>query len=299
MATTADLTRGVTPVSSVLMEQVMSAGSYSVISGCTASYSGANLQVTIAAGIVVFNGAPLVVAGNVVTLTADGSNPRWGWIGIASTGTATWVPGTAAASPQVPELGDYVMCHLVLVSTSMTLASNATAKNDVRVMTPLATPQKYKAAAQVITTNTTYADITAAVGTFSFPIAASEVWACELALPVSFGGTGGLKVQATGPAAPTAVSFQAMLPTSNAASERTYTWLAAVTAFSSDIANLNSAGAGSLTYLNSTNGGMLRIVGLIVNGSTAGTVTFQVAQNSSNSTSTLGAGSLFLPRRIA
>jgi len=83
---------------------------------------------------VLHNGSVVTVAGNNVTLVSDATHPRWTWIGISSVGVATIISGTPAAAPTVPELGDYVCSQLVLVQANLTIATNATAKLDKRVI---------------------------------------------------------------------------------------------------------------------------------------------------------------------
>lgn len=142
-----------------MMEQFGNAANYNVVDGCGATYSGANLQVTIAAGTITHNGAQVSVAGNVVTLVADGSNPRYTWIAINSSGTAEIVSGTAAADPTEPEVGDRVEVALVKVSAGGTIASSQTAV-DRRMFAPLDTGVSTGAlASDVTTTSTTLANV--------------------------------------------------------------------------------------------------------------------------------------------
>src|SRR5262245_13671805 len=88
-----------------MMEQFGNMATYNVVSGCAYTPSGANLQVTVAAGTITHNGSSVSVAGNTVTLVADGSNPRWTWVAINSSGTAEIVSGTPASDPTEPEVG--------------------------------------------------------------------------------------------------------------------------------------------------------------------------------------------------
>lgn len=113
---------------------------YNVISGCTPTYSGANMTVTCAAGTITHNGAQVTVTGGASfwTLIADSSNPRWTWLSIDSSGAAVVVSGTPAATPAVPALGDRVAIALVKVEAGQTVADNITTKIDKR--TPAYSP---------------------------------------------------------------------------------------------------------------------------------------------------------------
>jgi len=122
------------PIADTTIEGIANFQNYSTVSGCAATYNGATMVVAIAAGSVLHNGSVVTVAGNNVTLVSDATNPRWTWIGISSVGVATIISGTPAAAPTVPELGDYVCSQLVLVQANLTIATNATAKLDKRVI---------------------------------------------------------------------------------------------------------------------------------------------------------------------
>ena len=132
------------PIADTTIEGIANFDNYSTVSGCAASYNAATMVVAIASGSVLHNGSVVAVAGNNVTLVSDATNPRWTWIGISSIGVATIISGTAAATPTVPELGDYVCSQLVLVQAGLTIATNATAKLDKRVI--------YKPTKTVLTT---------------------------------------------------------------------------------------------------------------------------------------------------
>lgn len=166
---------------------------------------------------------------------------------------------------------------------------------------------KYKTAAQVFTTDTTFADITASSGNFAFPVVANGVYRVHIELNVTYGGSGGLKLQLTGPAAPTLVHVYTVGPSgvqqgadggTNVEDAFTHTFaieFAAVTGFSSAFVSTNSSAVDNVPYLVN---GRLYIDALIVNGANAGTVTLQGAQNSSNSTTTFGAGCWMEARRL-
>jgi hypothetical protein len=145
-----------------IMEILGNAANYHVASGCAASYSGANLNVTIAAGLVAHDGTSVTVAGNVVTLVADGSNPRWSWVSINSSGTAVLTSGTPAADPTIPSYGDTVPICLVKVTAGATVASSLASRYDQRYFPPTASADTEDSIldANVTTTSTTLADIT-------------------------------------------------------------------------------------------------------------------------------------------
>lgn len=344
----------VEPIADTTIEGIANFNNYSVTSGCGLTYSGANMTVTVAAGSVLHNGSTVTVAGNNVTLVADATNPRWTWIGVPSTGTAAIISGTAAATPTVPEIGDYVPLALVYVQANLTVANNATYKLDKRVLytgpnavltttgdliyaSAANTParlavgsadkyltvsggvpvwsaasyfptSKYKSAAQTFSASTTFATVTASSGNFDFSIAANEVWIVQCRLMLTFTGSGGLKLQLTGPASPTSVTVSAVgsqilfvdgalsnypsiftVPTGNA------------TAFSTEFAGVQ-AGTITNTYYNSgisTPANWVEFYAVIANGSNAGTVTVQAAQKAANGTTALGVGSFFTKTRIA
>ena len=171
-----------------------------------------------------------------------------------------------------------------------------------RIVTPVV---KYKTSAQQFSTNTTFADITASSGNFSFEVAANGVYTARYILPLSFGGTGGAKVQLTGPASPTRVSYTTQYETVqhvardagagfNQGISLPNITASSGTSFGSLFAVDSNGSANNASSANVTEGlqtsTTLVIDLLVVNGSTAGTVTLQGAQNSSNSTTDFGAG---------
>jgi hypothetical protein len=146
---------------------------------------------------------------------------------------------------------------------------------------------KYKTAAQVFTANTTYANVTATSGDLAVAIGASEVWLIECHMSVSFTSTGGLKVQLTGPAAPTAVSVTGTygtIFTSAAADSIAVSGFGQVNSFSS---NLFAVNAGTANGAFNTSTGTVIFAALVSNGVNAGTVTVQAAQNSAAGTTTI------------
>ena len=191
--------------------------------------------------------------------------------------------------------------------------TGATAPEWATISTPAAPTYKYMTATQVFTTTTTFADVvTTGATTMSFAIAASEVWNVTYRLPLAFGGTGGVKFQLTGPASPTAVSIGVLQSAITVAVDTVYQTVAAsrstsAAAFSTAFADRNSNAGGSLigtvdnTYNNfiAATSQWVEITAFIANGANAGTVTLQAAQNSSNSTTTLGIGSHMRADKVA
>lgn len=245
--------------------------------------------------------------------------------------TDTFALKSTAATDFVMTLGDSVGANkLQLKSAAATnvasvdssgnliLAGGATITGNVAITgtltsgfaIPTGTIIKYKSATQVFTTNTTYADITATSGNFAFTMAASEVWVVDYWMYVTYGGTGGVKMQLTGPAAPTSVivTAQAYSLVSDASAgvaaaspllvAGSYDGAPFHTAgFSGEVIGVNSGSSGTDNVINGSIP-TIHIHGFIVNGSTAGAVTLQGAQNSSNSTTTFGVGSHMLAQRL-
>lgn len=292
------------PIGDSTIEAIANIANYSVVSGCAVSYSVTDMVATIASGSVLHNGSTVAVAGNTVTLVSDPTNPRWVWIGVNSSGTAERVLGDPAVAPAVPELDDNVCLALVLVEAAQTVANNITYKLDKRVIAPQRVLAKYKSATQVFTTTTALADVTASSGTFSFPIAASEVWLAEYWIPVSFGGTGGVKFQISGPAAATSVDITgehtiAQVEDAGGGINVFMLPFTAVTAFATNIAAADSQAAPGTGVYSSSVSTIVLIRLRVINGANAGTVTLQAAQNSSNSTTTLGIGCTMQALKVA
>ena len=160
--------------------------------------------------------------------------------------------------------------------------------------------KKYKTATQTFSATTALADITASSGNMAFAIAASEVWMVEWIMLATFTGTGGLKFQVTGPAAPTAVAINIESPRYNSTSTTpVMATPAAVTAFSADIGGVNASAATDNQYSTGSNGVPVIVRAFIQNGANAGTITLQGAQNSANGTTVMGIGSRMRAERLA
>jgi hypothetical protein len=108
---------------------------YAVLEGCAVTYDAADLTFDVAAGFVLHNGAVVEVSAqaNADTIVVDGSNPRWAVIRIDNTGTADCFEGTAAATPEKPEVGDYVELAWIKPVNGDTVANSISVKLDKRI----------------------------------------------------------------------------------------------------------------------------------------------------------------------
>lgn len=252
------------PIADTHMEMATNANLYGVITGCAVTLDAANLTYDVAAGAIMHNGAPVAVSEqlNAGTLVADSSNPRWTWIAVDSTGTEVMVSGTAAATPSIPELGDYVPLMLVYVAAGATLASSQT-NYDQRV--PL-TRQVWRSTSNFTkNANDTLGDVT----NIKFHIGASEVWSFVAFLQASIGATPDIKVAFTVPSGATVTGNYVRYDASGIASAR-------VSDFTASTAIATAAA-----------GNQLVITGTVVNSTTAGVVQLQAAQNTSTAEDTI------------
>jgi hypothetical protein len=255
-----------------MMEQFGNAGTYNVVDGCAASYSGANLQVTIAAGTITHDGTQVAVAGNVVTLVADGSNPRYTWIAINSSGVAEIVSGTAAADPTEPEVGDRVEVALVYVAAGGTIASSQTAV-DRRLFAPLDTGVSAGTlASDVTTTSTTLANVSGMSST--------------LAINTTYSFRGLIHYTAA-----TTTDYKFAFTVPSGATIRV-TWLYRNTSAAIVLGETTASG-GSLDAdgLGTTTPGVIAFWGSVIMSSTAGDLQFQHALRTSTGTNTTKAKS--------
>lgn len=301
----------VEPIADSLGEIWGNAAIYNVLNpiggDCALTYSASDMTVDLAAGTVTHYGATVAVAtaAGAFTLESDPTYPRWTWLAISSAGSAAVVSGDPAAAPSVPDFGDRVPLALVYVQAGLTIANSATYHLDKRVAAPAqAVVYKYKSTTQALT-NTTYADVTAASGTFKFRAEASGVYIADYLIIFSNGATGGLKLQITGPSAPTSVSITGTREV-YAADANTSVYAAllpapftTVTAFSSDVAAANSNAAGTANVYPTAAVAAIRVRLRLINGANAGDVTLQAAENSASDTSTLQVGCTMIAQRIA
>lgn len=166
----------------------------------------------------------------------------------------------------------------------------------------------YVSATQVRTASTSYVDVIGvSPATFVFTMAANEIWMAEYWLPITFTGTGGLKLQFTGPAAPTGVNITGTYSiivgtsTTDNLARVVQKPFSAVTAFSSNIAaagavgTLTTADAGSYS---TTETAILQIKLRVINGANAGDVVLQVGQSGANGTTTVELGATMSAQRV-
>lgn len=147
---------------------------------------------------------------------------------------------------------------------------------------------KYKTASQDFTT-TTLADVTATSGTLSFAVAANTAYEINFEVYVSAIGTvggGGLKYAITFPASPTYAQVYHDIPyilsdgTPSYATGRIAVTPTSGTAFFSQV-------GGNAGSSNGVVAGWHRLKVIFINGSTAGTLTLQAAQNTATGTTTI------------
>ena len=312
MPITAQFSDAVEPISDTDAELATNQHLYGVISGCAITYDAADLTYDVAAGVILHNGVSVTVAAqpNASLLVADATNPRWASIYLDSSGIEGVVHGTAAAVPSKPETGDNVLLAMVLIEAAQTIANNIAVKLDKRVMThvPASVTYKYKTAQQTFTT-TTSTTITATSGNFAFAVDANTAYRFHQELNIGGVGTqnsGGVKLEWTGPASPTRIIIQGLYPayiaqTADAGTDNEYPFQSyidvdnSVTSFGAYLQS-NAAptpAAGSATGVRT---GRYVFDILFVNGANAGTVTFQMAQNTAAGTSSIEHGFVYAQR---
>lgn len=82
-----------------------------VISGCGGTVTGSDLNVTIAAGVVIIGGKEVAVSGGNVTIgTAHATLNRYDLITVNSSGTKAVTAGTAASNPVFPAVPAGSVC---------------------------------------------------------------------------------------------------------------------------------------------------------------------------------------------
>ena len=248
------------PVHDTMLEQFGNIANYNVVTGCTLSYSGANLEVTVAAGTVTHDGSTVSVAGNAVTLVANGSNPRWTWIVIGSGGTAAIVSGTPAATPTVPEVGDNVEIALVYVAAGATIASSQTSYSRRLILpTPADTSVVTLASDQTSAATSTLADITG----LAAAIAASTNYVFRAIVPYYAAAADDYKFGITIPASAT---IHALVE---------YAALGGTASLGTIVA---SGGSVSANGYGATTPGVIKVTGVVINSTNAGNIQFQHAR---------------------
>ena len=275
----------------------------------------ANAGMTLSVAAIIANSGVVVngtldttgyAGGTTVIATADATNPRRDYVWYDGAGAIGNTSGTAGTRPKLPDLtaGRIALAEIYVAANDTTI-SGATEITDRRHNIP-SEVWNYKSATQVRTTDTTYVDVIGvSPATFTFYMPASSVWIAQYHIPVAFGGTGGVKMQLTGPAAPTSVDItgtHSIITSDDAGNEEHLTWaFPAVAAFSTAIVARSSVAAiaNNSASLYSGEAVLFNIQARIINGATAGAVVLQAGQNSSNSTTTLGIGCTMHARRIA
>ncbi len=259
-------------------------------------------------------------AGGTVTADpADATNPRrdlvyydqTGAVDIA-TGTATAVTSTTGPALPILTADQIAVAELYVDANAVTIeAGDITDRRQSDSPAPDTDIINYKTSTQAFTTNTTFADVAGAdAATFAFAIGANEKWIAKYHIQVDFGGLGGLKLQLTGPSSPTLVSGYAKSTqlVQDGANDANVSMMptAPFTAFSASVIAQDSTailGGNTKFYIQEGSSGLIQnwveVDVLIINGATAGTVTLQAAQNSSDSSTTLGTGCFMEARKIS
>lgn len=265
------------PASDTMMEQFGNIANYNVVSGCAVTYDAADMTVDIASGVITHNGSRVTVAGgsNALTLSADGSNPRWSWICLSSAGAAVLVSGTAAADPTVPELGDRVALALVKIEAAQTVANSITYKLDKRLFTPgEAGVVKVTAAGDQTATTVTLANNSELVA----GLLASTWYLFEAEILYNGPAAGDIKIAFTVPAG----------------ADVTWQGWGFNSTFSStpELQGANGSGTALIFGANGTAVPVsVKIHGAVVVAGTAGSLTLQMAQGTASGTTTLKAKS--------
>ena len=125
-------------VSHIDVEQLGNQTLFSVVSGCTVSESAADMVVTVASGVVLVDGASVVVAGGTLTLVSDPSNKRWCYATVNAAGAAIVVVGDAATSgavePTKPDPSGKVILKMYKVEAGQTIAANVSVAPNKRIL---------------------------------------------------------------------------------------------------------------------------------------------------------------------
>jgi hypothetical protein len=258
-----------------------------VIGGCAVTAQGSpDMTLAVAAGTVIVAGVPVAVtAGNVTITTADGSNPRIDLVVVNNAGTKSVTAGTAAASPKAPDVPASSVCLAMVYVPANDTAIASNQITDKRCVMPLGFPITiYKTADETVTSSATLQDD----NHLTFPIGANETWVVEFGLFYFALAAADIKKSISVPSGATFRFGQQGI-------------LFTVAAHFGDGDNLSAGSSSSYATAGSdTNDVMTTFAGMIFNGSTAGNVTLQWAQNTSNgSGTTLYKGSFLRARRVA
>jgi hypothetical protein len=260
-------TDGTNWASDSMMEQFGNAATYNVVSGCGYTPNAGNLQVTVASGTITHNGTSTAVAGNTVTLVADGSNPRWTWVAINSSGTAEIVSGTPAADPTEPEVGDRVEVALFKVAAGATVASSQT-NMDRRLFAPTSTDV---VAGQLGTSRTTTSTTLADISGLSVSVSASTTYCFRAIVHYYAPAANDYKFGITVPSGATLHAMCEYINTSAAGTIGSIT---------------SSGGSISANGFGASTPGVIAIWGSLIVSSTAGSLQFQHALDTGTGTNT-------------
>ena len=288
----------------------------------------ANQALTVAGGVPTWAATPasvLTTTGDLLYASAANILAR---LGIGSTGQSLTVAGglaSWAASPTsvLTTTGDVLYASAANTLARLGVGSSSQVLTVSGGLPTWAAPAaggptvKYKSAAQTFTSNTTYADVTASSGNLAFSIGANEAWHVTWTIYcTAAGGNGGAKFQVTGPASPVQVKFSgilmqnfdaptgvAVIPPLGYTSYSTGSSPASMqsTSFSSQIMGMNSGNSTGIDNVWHANiSTAFTITGLVVSGSTSGTVTLQAAQNQSSADAlSLAIGSFMVATKAA
>ena len=260
-------------------EQFGNVHAYGVLSGCAVTESAANLNVTVAAGVVIYQGEIVTVAGDTVALVADSSNLRWCYVYIDDAGDVQVALGdpapNAQTEPSKPTVTGTIL-KIYKMQAGQTIAANVAIAIDKAIQ---AHPLTYIARTTSNFTKNTNDSLGNVTG-LSFTIGASEVWAVEVEMQTTSNASGGLKFAFTVPAAG-AVTGNVVFGAA----------AAIVNVRSADL----TAASGSTSAIVTA-----RITAMVVNSTTAGTVQLQASQNASHaSDSIVYSGSFLKAWRVA
>ena len=199
MPRTYDAIDYIEPVSDSMMEAFGNIANYNVVDGCEVTYSESAMTVTIAAGNVRHNGTTVPVAEQTDTLVADGSNPRFTWVTVDSTGTISLQAGTAASDPTVPEVGDNVELALVRIEAGQTIAARCTYKMDKRVFGPRLVTTTSGGSSAILSSDVSTTTSMQAVTGLSLSVSANTSYAWQALIVYTASASGDYYWQITGP----------------------------------------------------------------------------------------------------
>lgn len=156
---------------------------YGVVSGCAVSAQGTpDMTVAVASGTAKVGGTNVTVSAGNVTITADGSNPRYVLIEVDSAGAKSANAGTAAANPTKPTPSSTKTVLAEVYVPAGDTAIGAAQIVDKRVLLGASGPQllgrtEYDPASQtdITSTTTSFADVDATNLSLSFTTPADGV----------------------------------------------------------------------------------------------------------------------------